>query len=300
MKIWIAKNSEVTVHEQLVTQIKLGIASHDLAEGEKLPSTRELARRFSIHQNTVSAAYRELAAEGLVSFRKGSGVFVAEGKERRKMQRLDEIFSQFLDHAAGAGYTAREIESHLRKALRSKPPKGLLVIESDTALREILIEEINDATGIRADGITFEKFSEKPLVNGTRLAAMFDEKEKLQPILSDGAACTFLDANSVPSLLSGRTRPSNDDLIAIISGWKKFISFAKLFLLAAKIEPDMFIPRLTTDHDWRKGIDQASLIICDSLTAKQFPNDDRVRAFPLIAEASLENLRKQASNVSTR
>lgn len=293
MKIWISKNSEVTVHEQLVTQIKLGIASHDLADGEKLPSTRELARRFSIHQNTVSAAYRELAAEGLVSFRKGSGVFVSGGKERLKIQRLDELFSQFFDSATDAGYTKQEIESHLRKVLRAKPQRGLLVIESDTALRDILIEEIRGATGVSANGITFEKFSEKPIVNGTRLAAMFDEKEKLQPILPEGVTCTFLDANSVPSLLSGRTRPSAEDLIAIISGWEKFISFAKLFLLAAKIEPDMFVPRLTNDRDWRKGTDQAALIICDSLTAQQFPNDARVQVFPLIAEASLENLRKQ-------
>jgi Predicted transcriptional regulators len=66
MKLWITKHSEVSVHDQLVAQITLGIASNDLKNGERLPSTRALARRFGIYQNTVSAAYRELAAINLV------------------------------------------------------------------------------------------------------------------------------------------------------------------------------------------------------------------------------------------
>jgi hypothetical protein len=33
------------------------LLSGDLKPGERLPSTRELARRFSIHPNTVSAGY---------------------------------------------------------------------------------------------------------------------------------------------------------------------------------------------------------------------------------------------------
>jgi GntR family transcriptional regulator len=74
MRLWISKNSEVPIREQLVTQIVLGIASSDLRVAERLPSTRELARRYDIHANTVSAAYRELAKRGWVEFRKGSGV----------------------------------------------------------------------------------------------------------------------------------------------------------------------------------------------------------------------------------
>ena len=77
MKLWISKNSEVPVHDQLTAQITLGIASKDLVPGERLPSTRELARRFRIHQNTVSTAYRKLTEQGLVTLRKGSGVYVA-------------------------------------------------------------------------------------------------------------------------------------------------------------------------------------------------------------------------------
>ena len=46
MQLWFARGSEVSIREQLVTQVILGILSDDLAPGQRLPSTRELARRF--------------------------------------------------------------------------------------------------------------------------------------------------------------------------------------------------------------------------------------------------------------
>ena len=65
MQFWFARRSEVSIREQLVTQVVLGILSDDLAPGERLSSTRELARRFDVHPNTVSAGYRQLEREAL-------------------------------------------------------------------------------------------------------------------------------------------------------------------------------------------------------------------------------------------
>ena len=62
--------------QQLVTQIVLGIVSGGFAAGERLPSTRALARRFRVHANTVSAAYQELERGQWVVLRSGSGVYV--------------------------------------------------------------------------------------------------------------------------------------------------------------------------------------------------------------------------------
>jgi hypothetical protein len=53
MQLWFARGSEVTIREQLVTQIRLGILSDDLRPGQRLPSTRELARRFRLHPEAV-------------------------------------------------------------------------------------------------------------------------------------------------------------------------------------------------------------------------------------------------------
>src|ERR1700683_4995221 len=80
MQLWFARGSEVTIREQLVTQVVLAILSDDLVPGQRLPSTRELARRFRLHPNTVSAGYRQLEKERWVEFRHGSGVYVQERK----------------------------------------------------------------------------------------------------------------------------------------------------------------------------------------------------------------------------
>src|ERR1700679_2305254 len=89
MRFWFEHSSEVSLREQVVAQVTLGILSGELAArpplailsaelpaGERLPSIRELARRFGLHANTVSAGYRQLEAEGWVAPRKGSGVYV--------------------------------------------------------------------------------------------------------------------------------------------------------------------------------------------------------------------------------
>src|SRR5437868_3938340 len=76
MRLWLSKQSEVPLREQLARQIMFGVLSGDLKPGERLPSTRELARRFRIHPNTVSAAYRDLERAGWLEVRKGSGVYV--------------------------------------------------------------------------------------------------------------------------------------------------------------------------------------------------------------------------------
>ena len=50
-----------------------------LAPGDRLPSTRELARDLGIARNTVAAAYDALVAEGYAEGRRGSGTYVAIG-----------------------------------------------------------------------------------------------------------------------------------------------------------------------------------------------------------------------------
>ena len=48
-----------------------------LGRGTRLPSSRTLARRLAVSRNTVIFAYEELASEGLVTSRPGSGTRIA-------------------------------------------------------------------------------------------------------------------------------------------------------------------------------------------------------------------------------
>jgi DNA-binding transcriptional regulator YhcF (GntR family) len=64
VRLWFAHSSEVPIYRQLVTQVVLAILSGDLKPGDRLPSTRELARRFALHPNTVSGGIASLNAKG--------------------------------------------------------------------------------------------------------------------------------------------------------------------------------------------------------------------------------------------
>ena len=57
MQLWFARGSEVSIREQLVTQVVLGILGDDLAPGQRLPSTRELALRFHLHPNQPACGW---------------------------------------------------------------------------------------------------------------------------------------------------------------------------------------------------------------------------------------------------
>lgn len=293
MKIWLSKNSEVSVREQIVAQISLGIISRDLRAGERLPSTRELARRFEIHPNTVSAAYRELAESNLVEFKKGSGVYVREKTfaVNEPKNGLDGLIARFMFEANARGFSPNEIEIGLKDWFQEKPLKRFLVVESDADLRKILIEEITRATGCPASGVSFEDFTKTE--TDAQIVAMANETARINGLLPTGKTCIYLQANSVADSLDGEPRPSGEDLIAVASHWTKFLVWAKTYLLAARIEPDALVARVADEHlDWKKGLSKASLIICDSATAKELPDDERVRVFRLIADVSLDELCK--------
>jgi DNA-binding transcriptional regulator YhcF (GntR family) len=106
LRFWFAHCAEVTLREQLVTQVILGILCHDLHPGERLPSTRELARRFRLHPNTISAGYRQLKQERWIEFRHGSGVYVREAKPDVPLSPalvLDQLLANLFRCARGLG-----------------------------------------------------------------------------------------------------------------------------------------------------------------------------------------------------
>src|ERR1700729_4308579 len=145
MQLWFARDSGVTLREQLVTQIILGILSEDLVAGQRLPSTRELARRFHLHPNTVSAGYRQLEREHWVEFRRGSGGYVRARKPEMSPTpalALDQMIARLFRSAQALRVTLPALRSRLQQWLELQPPDHFLLIEPDEELRRILAAEI--------------------------------------------------------------------------------------------------------------------------------------------------------------
>lgn len=292
MKLWISKNGEVSVREQIVTQIRLGVATRDLVPGEKLPSTRELACRFGIHANTVSAAYRELVDASVVEFRKGSGVFIRERtNDDEPPNNIDGLLATFISVASASGFSRSEIKAAMDRWSDGPDTKKVTIVESDPGLRSIIEEEISQQLDVSASCITLDEFLNGEYDKTATITALYDEKEKMQPAIDSRQTAVFIEANSVSHALIGSERPDKTNLIAVVSGWEQFIGFARVYLIAAKIDPEALIIRSTSDDDWKVGLDAAQIVICDSFTAKHFPDDPRVRIFRLISDESMKNLK---------
>jgi DNA-binding transcriptional regulator YhcF (GntR family) len=294
MRLWLSRSSEVPIREQLVTQIRLGILSGDLKVKQKLPSTRELARRFRIHSNTVSAAYRELHRGGWVEVRKGSGVYVRGRLSDPKLaddHGLDETIAKFFRTTRTNGHSLHEIQKRLQHWLALQPPDHFLVIEPDPELRKILVAEITEATNVPTEGAGLDGHDRADLLTGAVSLAMYGQIEAARAALPRDTDLVSLRSRSIPESLQGQTRPPADALIAVVSRWPEFLRWARTILVAAGLDPDSLSFRDARERGWQRGLKSAALVIADALMVHELPAGCVTRRFNVLSDSSLDEVR---------
>jgi GntR family transcriptional regulator len=79
---------------QIAERLDAEIADGGLAEGERVPSTNELAAYHRINPATAAKGINVLAAEGLLEKRRGVGMFVAAGARRRLLDLRRAEFAE--------------------------------------------------------------------------------------------------------------------------------------------------------------------------------------------------------------
>jgi GntR family transcriptional regulator len=296
MRLWLSKSSEVPLREQLSTQVMLGVVSGDLRPGERLPSTRELARRYRLHPNTVSAAYRELERRGWLESRKGSGVYVREVAGEAAADgsglELDGLISAFLRLAREHGFSLGEVYARLKHWLGLQPPDHFLVVETDEELRRILAAEVSEATGFRVRVASPEEVEAEPsILTGAAVVALHNKAERVRACLPASAPLLLLRTRSVPDSMSGESRPSADALVYVVSRWADFLNLARVVLVAAGLDPGALVFRDARRAGWERGLRPGSFVIADALTAARLPKGCDARVFRAVADSSLEELR---------
>jgi GntR family transcriptional regulator len=113
MELSVDTASREPIYRQLAIQIREGVARGRLAQGDKLPSVRELASRLVVNPNTIARAYTELEREGVLHTRQGMGVFIAkpasELTKPARRKRLVEPIDGLLTEAIYLGFTRDEV-----------------------------------------------------------------------------------------------------------------------------------------------------------------------------------------------
>jgi GntR family transcriptional regulator len=117
MRIVISNSSPDPIYEQVARQVKAGIISGELGEGEALPSIRKLAQDLQISVITTKRAYEELEKEGFIDTVEGKGSFVAmQNKEllrEKKMKIVEDKLAEAVAEARLLGIERAELEEML-------------------------------------------------------------------------------------------------------------------------------------------------------------------------------------------
>lgn len=126
----VAPSSGVPIYRQILDQVRAQIATGRLADGDFLPSVRQVAGELAVNPMTVSKAYSLLERDGLVELVRGQGMRVVGPTVREKQTvRRDEVVRlvrRLVKRARDAGLSPEEIcalvnaafEEHQRERVR--------------------------------------------------------------------------------------------------------------------------------------------------------------------------------------
>lgn len=121
-------DSKRSVVDQIVAGLRQALTRGELQPGDRLPSSRALARDLGVHFNTVAEAYRVLEAEGWLALRRRVGTIVLARETPRpdanEQQTLEAQFTRELDELL-AHYQSRGLDrNRLRRLLKNAHEGG--------------------------------------------------------------------------------------------------------------------------------------------------------------------------------
>jgi DNA-binding transcriptional regulator YhcF (GntR family) len=301
VKLWLMHSGEISLPEQIATQMRLAVLSSELQPGERLPSVRALARRLALHHNTVSAAYRRLEQEGWVTMRRGSGVYVrdrtntdTEADARQAgVRSLDEAIAGLAEFARSLGVDAEQLQRRIALATTRRRAERILLVEPEPELREIVLAELRDANlGFALTACGFEELTEAA-TDGALVVALPSKVERVRAALPHFKIVT-LKIRSAADSLSAHLPASNTGLIGLASHWPQFLEIGRTMLLAAGLDPEALVVRDARETGWRAGLGQTAAVVCDSFTLHHLGAGVKPLPFTLLAAESVEELKNIA------
>jgi DNA-binding transcriptional regulator YhcF (GntR family) len=112
MLLSLDKNDTRPLHEQVAGAVRRAIAEGECGPGDRLPSARDLSEALDVNVNTVLRALRGLRDEGLLEFRRGRGVTVAQ--EASRSSGLQIRVRELVAEAARLGYSRTDVIDMIR------------------------------------------------------------------------------------------------------------------------------------------------------------------------------------------
>jgi GntR family transcriptional regulator len=122
--IEIDRQNGVPLYLQVKRQVERFVRAGAWEKGMRLPTERELAKSLHVSRNTISQAYRELEAGGIIFSRQGKGTFISQAdhlfqREGRK-ERLLRVIDMCIEETMSLGFNLDEFITLAQSRAREK------------------------------------------------------------------------------------------------------------------------------------------------------------------------------------
>lgn len=123
---YLQLNDDKSIYLQIGQMIEDSILRGIFLEGERVPSTNELARLYSINPATAAKGINLLVEQEILYKKRGIGMFVNEGAvEKIRLARKAGFYEQFvvnlISEAKALGITKEELVEMIRRAEHDHP-----------------------------------------------------------------------------------------------------------------------------------------------------------------------------------
>jgi GntR family transcriptional regulator len=302
MDFILNRRGGVPVRDQLVTQLELRILDGTIAHGQRLPSVRALARRLSIHHNTVSAAYQDLETAGHVELQRGSGVFVRRAgvATLTEASGLDEMIRLALHTAYRKGFATPEIRATVERWLAAVPPDRVLVVDPSIEMAELLAHEIRSALALPATPCTLDDLAREPGRAAGVMTVVLPYHVEAVRRAAPGAAVEVVTLEVSAADRQALQAVPAGSIILFVSHSPTVLPFASVFLRSLRGDEVLAETRLlSAPREWKRLIAAADLVFADalSLEAVRKASPRRLREVKVVPEAALARLRKAVTAV---
>ncbi|KAA9300757.1 MULTISPECIES: GntR family transcriptional regulator [Aerococcus] len=117
MNIKLSKFSKLPLYQQIISEMKRNILSGQLAERERLPSIRQLAKDLGVSVITVKKAYERLEQEDFLMTIPSQGTYVADLDtaqiEAKILADIDQSLDDITQKAKSIGLTSSDLTQRI-------------------------------------------------------------------------------------------------------------------------------------------------------------------------------------------
>lgn len=221
------------VAELLRGRILRGLHARALASGDRLPSARELGVEFEIDHRIVLAAYRELAAEGLVELRQRGGIYVAKRDDALIPTPGVDWMIETLIQGLGREVPIVEFHDWFRRAVATLRLHATVVQGSRDQIAG-MCRELRDDYGLEAVGLDAAKLLDLDTaliaeLRRTDLLVTTPGYESVVRRVGERVGVPVVIADVRPDLLGGEWRMLLRHPVYVVVGDDRFVSVLEQF-----------------------------------------------------------------------